>query len=92
MTGRPGRGDPDRADYLAFVRDHHPDLGHDPVAFVEGLARFGAGRQEDPQDDRPDQDRFDAPVTAVTRRRGVRALPGHLRRWRERRRRRFRVL
>jgi hypothetical protein len=24
----------------AFVREHHPDRGGDPGAFVEGLARF----------------------------------------------------
>ncbi|MEU7818778.1 hypothetical protein AB0B41_41195, partial [Pseudonocardia sp. NPDC049154] len=34
----------ERAAYRAFVRDHHPDRGGDPEAFVEGLARLRAGR------------------------------------------------
>ena len=30
----------ERAAYRAFVREHHPDRGGDPDAFVEGLARL----------------------------------------------------
>lgn len=47
----------DRAAFRAFVREHHPDRGGDPAAFVEGLARF----REPPPDPR-----HDAPVEIVT--------------------------
>jgi hypothetical protein len=30
----------ERHAYRAFLRAHHPDLGGDPSAFVEGLARW----------------------------------------------------
>jgi hypothetical protein len=32
----------DRAEFRAFVREHHPDRGGDPDVFAAGLARFGA--------------------------------------------------
>lgn len=52
----------ERAAYRAFVREHHPDRGGDPDAFVEGLARFRAG----PPHPDPDDARYDAPVEIVT--------------------------
>ncbi|MFC5949118.1 hypothetical protein ACFQH9_12630 [Pseudonocardia lutea] len=58
----------ERAAYRAFVRDHHPDRGGDPEAFVEGLARLRAARTGDPAgSDLPDPDarRYDAPVEIV---------------------------
>jgi hypothetical protein len=33
----------EQAAFRAFVREHHPDRGGDPAAFVAGLARFGRG-------------------------------------------------
>jgi hypothetical protein len=37
-------GDDDgRSAFRAFVREHHPDRGGDPGAFVAGLRRFGTG-------------------------------------------------
>ena len=62
MTG-PGRTPEERAAYRAFVREHHPDRGGDPDAFVAGLARF----RDDPQRDDPrwDDPRWDAPVEVV---------------------------
>jgi hypothetical protein len=51
----------ERAAFRAFVREHHPDRGGDPAAFVAGLARFGRRPAELPADD----PRFDAPVEAV---------------------------
>ncbi|WP_410569758.1 hypothetical protein [Amycolatopsis sp. cmx-4-61] len=59
----------DRAAFRAFVRTHHPDVGGDPAVFAAGLARF-----------RQPGSRFDAPVTFVARRRGVRALLTRFRR------------
>ena len=59
----------ERAAYRAFVREHHPDRGGDPDAFVAGLARFRAGPagRPAPGDDEPDDDaRYDAPVEIVT--------------------------
>jgi hypothetical protein len=53
----------ERAEYRAFVRDHHPDRGGDPDAFVAGLARFK--EQAD--------SRYDAPIEIV------RPLPAPLR-------------
>ena len=49
-----------RAEYRAFVREHHPDRGGDPEVFVAGLARF----REGPVDDVPpaDDPRWDAPI------------------------------
>jgi hypothetical protein len=60
-----------RAAFLAFVRDHHPDRGGDPEAFIAGLARLRAAESVratepvDPQDVELDP-RFDAPVEVVT--------------------------
>ncbi len=51
----------ERAAFRAFVREHHPDRGGDPDAFVAGLARFG----QRPAEPRPDDPRFDAPVEVV---------------------------
>ncbi|MFB9383226.1 hypothetical protein ACFFTK_08755 [Pseudonocardia petroleophila] len=51
-----------RAEYRAFVRDHHPDRGGDPEFFVAGLARLRAGRAAPPPDDR----RYDAPIEIVS--------------------------
>jgi len=52
-----------RAEFRAFVRDHHPDRGGDPDAFVAGMARFAESRPArtappladdlDPRYDRP---------------------------------------
>ncbi|GAA4703471.1 hypothetical protein GCM10023215_48760 [Pseudonocardia yuanmonensis] len=67
----------ERAAYRAFVRDHHPDRGGDPEAFVEGLARLRAARDGGPADavrstgppgsahPDPDVRRYDAPVEIV---------------------------
>jgi hypothetical protein len=58
----------ERAAYRAFVRDHHPDRGGDPDAFVAGLARFrdSVGHTAgDTTDDTADDPRFDAPVEVV---------------------------
>ena len=51
--------DEDRAAYLAFVRDNHPDRGGDPEVFAAGIARFREAESTacDP--------RFDAPVEVV---------------------------
>ncbi|WP_410652786.1 hypothetical protein [Amycolatopsis sp. cmx-4-54] len=72
----------DRAAYLAFVRQHHPDRGGDVDTFVAGLAEFRAanGRSSGAQD------RFDAPIVVVVRKRGLKAVARHLRQWRKRRR------
>lgn len=43
----------ERAAYRAFVRDHHPDRGGDPDAFVAGLAALRAGQAERPVADGP---------------------------------------
>jgi len=53
-----------RAEYRAFVRDHHPDRGGDPEVFVAGLARFRAcpGTAGPPEND----PRYEAPVEIVT--------------------------
>ncbi len=59
-----GMSPEERAAYRAFVRDHHPDRGGDPEVFVAGLARFRAGPATVPPD-RPDADRYDAPVEIV---------------------------
>ncbi|ASR35502.1 hypothetical protein BAY61_11380 [Prauserella marina] len=50
----------DRAEFLAYVRENHPDAGGDPHEFAEGLARF---RSRSSRED----DRFDAPVTFTER-------------------------
>jgi hypothetical protein len=55
----------ERAAYRAFVRDHHPDRGGDPEAFVEGLERFRSTAPP-PADAAPDDARFDAPIEVVT--------------------------
>jgi hypothetical protein len=64
----PSRTPEERAAYRAFVREHHPDRGGDPDAFIAGLARF----REDPHRDDPgrndgrwDDPRWDAPVEVV---------------------------
>ncbi|MCE3555275.1 hypothetical protein LWC33_27970 [Pseudonocardia sp. RS11V-5] len=54
----------ERAAYRAFVRDHHPDRGGDPEAFVEGLTRLRAARAARPGE-APDDRRYDAPVEIV---------------------------
>jgi hypothetical protein len=50
-----------RAAFRAFVREHHPDRGGDPEAFVAGLARFGPVPSVTP----PDERRYDGPVEVV---------------------------
>ncbi|HXV92451.1 MAG TPA: hypothetical protein VD813_04060 [Pseudonocardia sp.] len=46
---RPGAMTPEeRAAYRAFVREHHPDRGGDPEAFVAGLARFRQAGDDSP--------------------------------------------
>ena len=58
----------ERAAYRAFVRDHHPDRGGDPDAFVAGLVRFrdSVGHTAgDTTDHTADDPRFDAPVEVV---------------------------
>ncbi|GAA4863878.1 hypothetical protein [Saccharopolyspora rosea] len=68
-----------RAEFRAFVRTHHPDVGGDPAVFAAGVAEFRARRE------RPD--RYDAPIVVVDRARGVRGLLHRLReRWARRRR------
>ncbi|MEJ2870551.1 hypothetical protein WCD74_22485 [Actinomycetospora sp. OC33-EN08] len=59
------------AEFRAFVRRHHPDVGGDPETFRRGLEAFRAGRAPAPgpspswhvADDDP---RLDAPVVAVS--------------------------
>jgi len=55
----------ERSAFRAFVREHHPDRGGDPGAFVAGLARFGAGPPSADTQPTPDERRFDAPVEVV---------------------------
>lgn len=60
----------ERAAFRAFVREHHPDRGGDPDAFVAGLARFRpetrAAEAAPSPPDAPDDPRWDAPVEIVT--------------------------
>jgi hypothetical protein len=55
----------ERARFRAFVREHHPDRGGDPEAFVAGLARFDTGAVPVDPDPDPVDRRFDAPVEVV---------------------------
>ncbi|MFF5991875.1 hypothetical protein [Prauserella flavalba] len=92
MTEEPGRDARRRAEFRAFVRRHHPDVGGDPDVFVAGVARFRESERETGGDsehpgDRG-RDRSDAPVVFTTRRGGITGL---LARWRWRRARRHRV-
>jgi len=48
-----------------FIRDHHPDRGGDPRAFVDGITAFDAARRAR---ERP------VTVTVVRRPRGVRRV------------------
>lgn len=81
-----GPGADERAAFRAFVREHHPDRGGDPEAFVAGLARFRAAADR-VDVDRYGTDRYDAPVEVVAPLplplRGVLHL---MRRWRRRHR------
>jgi hypothetical protein len=54
----------ERSAFRAFVREHHPDRGGDPEAFVAGLARFAAPAQP-PAPEPDDEHRYDAPVEVV---------------------------
>ncbi|GAA4545604.1 hypothetical protein [Pseudonocardia xishanensis] len=51
----------ERAEFRAFVREHHPDRGGDPEVFARGLARLRASSPTPREDDR----RYDAPVSFV---------------------------
>ncbi|WP_067483354.1 hypothetical protein [Actinomadura hibisca] len=81
-TGRPDRTRPrtdrERAEFRAWVRENHPDLGGDPEAFAAGLRRRRAGRPAG----RPDRPGRRADVRIVRRRRWPVML---ISRWRERR-------
>lgn len=96
MSREPDRNAEDhttRAEFRAFVRENHPDVGGDPQEFVTGLARFGHGRgqpRSTPSDSEAEQetDRYDAPVFFTPRTTGV---TGRVKRWRQRRRRPPRV-
>lgn len=70
MTGDRER----RAEFRAWVRAHHPDVGGDPAAFAAGLRRR-----------RQALEHRDGPAVVVVRRR---PCLGPLERWLERRRRR----
>ncbi|MEV7041854.1 hypothetical protein [Amycolatopsis sp. NPDC051061] len=76
MTGRDPGDAAGRAAFRAFVRAHHPDVGGDPAEFAAGLARFRAQGSPESEVD----SRYDAPVSFVTRRRGIAALRGRFRR------------
>lgn len=90
-----GPGADERAAFRAFVREHHPDRGGDPDAFVAGLTRFRAGVRPVPPrmsggggtGPEPGTNRGDAPVEVVAPLplplRGVLHL---MRRWRRRHR------
>lgn len=58
-----------RAEFRTFVRDHHPDRGGDPDAFVAGMARFAESRPTSsaspPQADDLDP-RYDRPIEITT--------------------------
>lgn len=77
--GTTERGEAERAQRSmerAFIRAHHPDVGGDPQAFVEGLAALRRGQRSAPA----------GPVTVVATHR-IRSAPGRLlRRWRRARR------
>lgn len=94
MTREPDRSAEDRttrAEFRAFVRENHPDVGGDPQEFVTGLARFGQGRTRFTARDsgiEQESDRYDAPVFFTSREGGV---VGRVKRWRQRRRRPPRV-
>lgn len=71
--------DPDRAEFLRFVRENHPDVGGDPEVFTAGVAgylaaRRGAARPGDPVD------RYDSPVVGVPHRGLLTRLADALRR------------
>ncbi|PRX51334.1 hypothetical protein B0I33_101487 [Prauserella shujinwangii] len=85
-----------RAEFRAFVRAHHPDVGGDPAEFAAGIARFRGGDGQPgaggpPDEARAPADRFDAPVVFVSRRAGLTGIAARFRRWRRRRRRPPRV-
>ncbi|MGH3631973.1 MAG: hypothetical protein ACRDRL_31595 [Sciscionella sp.] len=91
----PCSADHDRAEYRAFIRRHHPDVGGDPEFFRLGLARYRDAGGPESRRGAPDsgsaQDRFDGPISFVATRRG---LPGGIdwvARWWQRRRRGPRV-
>ncbi|SFB45162.1 hypothetical protein SAMN05216266_1129 [Amycolatopsis marina] len=91
MSHEPDREARERAEFRAFVREHHPDVGGDPQEFLAGLARFREARgprstRQGP--DEPGHDRYDAPVYFAAREPGV---VGRVKRWRQRRRRPPRV-
>lgn len=71
-----------RAEIRAFIRNNHPDVGGDPAAFAEGLARL-RGTQP------PLDPRFEAPI--VFRPGGFRGLIHRARAWWRRRHRPSRV-
>jgi hypothetical protein len=57
-----------RAEFRTFVRDHHPDRGGDPDAFVAGMARFAESRPK-PATPQPADDldpRYDRPIEITT--------------------------
>ncbi|WP_199431688.1 hypothetical protein [Qaidamihabitans albus] len=81
-----------RAEFRAYVRRHHPDVGGDPDEFAAGLARFDRAGRERPAEQPPGEpDRFDAPVVFVARRGGLAGAVARIRNWRRRRRRPPRV-
>jgi hypothetical protein len=55
----------ERAAFRAFVREHHPDRGGDPDAFVAGLARFARPAPAVPAPPAPRDGRVDRPVEVV---------------------------
>jgi len=92
----PPRGRPwTRAEYVAFVRTHHPDVGGDRSVFLAGMAEFRAARVGEngtsapvPENDEDEDDRrFDGPVEVVVRPPPARRLVQRAQRWRDRRRR-----
>lgn len=63
-TLRPDADAGRRAEFRAFVRTHHPDVGGDPDVFRAGLATFAAHAPGGGP--APDDPRLDAPITAVS--------------------------
>ncbi|HEX3790881.1 MAG TPA: hypothetical protein VHW44_23665 [Pseudonocardiaceae bacterium] len=91
--GRDDNQEWSRAEYTAFIRANHPDVGGDREVFQAGLAEFRAARRgaARPREADEQPDRFDAPVSVVARLPLGRRVRTRVGRW-YRRRKRTRVV
>jgi len=85
------------AEFRAFVRNHHPDVGGDPDVFITGVAHYRSSTVDsDRGSASPTNEtgftetgftktKFEVPVSFVVNPSGLKAITQKVKRWRQKR-------